>query len=225
MPKMRKMTETIQNYIKVIFMLTYEMGNEFAKTTDIANLLGVSPASVTEMIQKLSEKNIVEYTPRKGVRLKENVVDDAIVLIRRHRLAERLLTDILEMDWDNVDDIACSLEHIITSEMEKKIDEKLNYPETCPHGAPIIRSKEDLKEMQFKGQSIANIKETGRYSVVRILDESAKVLKLLKRLQILPKQQIEVLEIIPNKTILIRVNSREHALSPQLASVIIVKKE
>lgn len=225
MPKMQKTTETIQNYIKVIFMLTYEMDNEFAKTTDIANLLGVSPASVTEMIQKLSEKNIVEYTPRKGVRLKEDVVDDAIVLIRRHRLAERLLTDILEMDWDDVDDIACSLEHIITNEMEKKIDEKLNYPKTCPHGAPIIRGKEDLKEMQFKGQSMANINEIGKYLVVRILDESARILKLLKRLQILPKQQIEVLEIIPNKTILVKVNGREHALSPQLASVIIVKKE
>ena len=225
MPKSQKITETIQNYIKVIFMLTYEMDNEFAKTTDIANLLGVSPASVTEMIQKLSEKGIVEYTPRKGVRLKDDIVDDAIVLIRRHRLAERLLTDILEMDWDDVDDIACSLEHIITDEMEKKIDEKLNYPKTCPHGAPIIRNKEELKKIQFKGQSLANIGETGKYTIVRILDESAQTLKLLRRLNILPGQQIEILEIIPNKTILIRVNNKEHALSPQLASIIIVKKE
>ena len=88
----------MQNYLKVIFSLTIEMGRDYAKTSDIARILGVAPSSVTEMLRKLAQKGLVDYTQRKGVRLNDSSMELAISLIRRYRLAELLLFKIIGLE-------------------------------------------------------------------------------------------------------------------------------
>src|SRR3990172_6127476 len=131
---MTKESPRTEEYLEDIYKLQ-EM-HESATTSKLADRLELAPSSVSQMLKQLEQKGLVEYA-EKGVVLTKEGEFTAKKVIRKHRLSERLLTDILGFEWDKVHDEACRLEHDISSEMEEKIEEKLGNPKTCPHGYPI----------------------------------------------------------------------------------------
>lgn len=213
--------ETTENYLKAIFILSEEMENEYAKTSDLATFLGVSQPSVSEMLQKLAKSELIEYIPRKGARLSFKGRKIIYKLIRRHRLAERLLTDVLKISPEKIDQIACKMEHIIDEEMEEKLDAFLKYPETCPHGAPIPRNNKIAKTM---GIMLSKAKEGSDVFVIRFLDESEETIILLKMLGIEIGKKLRIVKRISDASMLIKVNGTNHLISPRLASSIVVKQ-
>ena len=115
-------------------------GSGTAKTSEIAEELGVSPPSVTEMIQKLSEGGYLEYVPYYGFKLTEQGKREASRMKRRHRLLERFLVEFLKMDKDDAHKEACKLEHVISDDVERRFCSMMGHPKKCPDGNPIQRA-------------------------------------------------------------------------------------
>ena len=148
------LTFTEENYLKAIFKLS-ERDNKSASTNAIAAQLGTSAASVSDMLKKLSEKDLINYEKYKGVNLTADGSREATRLVRRHRLWEVFLVEKLRFSWDKVHDIAEELEHINSPELVSRLDAFLDYPKFDPHGDPIpnadgkftIRNQFQLSEL------------------------------------------------------------------------------
>lgn len=129
-------SETEENYIKAIFKIT-EKNQGAANTNAIAAHLSTSPASVTDMLKRLSSKDYFHYEKYKGVYLTSKGIEMATHLVRKHRLWEVFLVDKLGFSWDRVHDIAEQLEHVTSEELIEKLDAYLGFPKYDPHGDPI----------------------------------------------------------------------------------------
>ncbi|MEJ2757300.1 MAG: metal-dependent transcriptional regulator [Anaerolineales bacterium] len=131
------LTQSIEDYLKAIFELTQKDGR--ASTTQLAEYLNVTPASVTGMIKKLSTTTppLLEYKKHRGVILTSQGRDVALEILRHHRLLELFLHKVLDYPWDEVDEEADRLEHVISEKFEDRIAKALGNPEYDPHGDPI----------------------------------------------------------------------------------------
>lgn len=125
-----------ENYLKAIYHLS-SSGRKQVNTNAIADRLETKPASVSDMIQKLSEKGIITYVKYQGVNITEEGKQKALSVIRKHRLWEVFLVSKLNFHWDEVHEIAEQLEHIRSSLLISKLDEFLEHPKFDPHGDPI----------------------------------------------------------------------------------------
>ncbi|RMG72924.1 MAG: metal-dependent transcriptional regulator [Bacteroidetes bacterium] len=132
---MKTHTETEENYLKCV--LRHSRPGERVSTSTIAQDLGTSPASVTDMLKKLSDKGFVKYTRYRGVTLTEVGEKIALRIVRKHRLWEVFLVEKLGFSWDHVHDVAEQLEHINSPELIQRIDAFLGHPKFDPHGDPI----------------------------------------------------------------------------------------
>jgi len=121
-----------EEYLEAIYRLEQKTG--YARTMDLARSLNVVPGSITNTIDNLEKKGLVIHIPYRGVKLTDNGQKIASNVLRRHRLAERLLTDILHIDWSQVHDPACKLEHALSPEILKPLEKVLGHPKRCPHG-------------------------------------------------------------------------------------------
>ena len=130
-----ELSEAIQDYLKEIYKLGAE--GERATTTAIAGRLGVAPSSATAMLKKLAALGLVEHAPYHGATLTREGELIALEVIRHHRLLEQYLAETLGLDVDDVHDEADRLEHVISEELEARIDRALGFPTHDPHGDPI----------------------------------------------------------------------------------------
>ena len=128
-------SETLQDYVKNIYML--QAGDGRATTSGVAERLGVSAASATAMFKKLAEAGLVEHRPYHGAVLTDAGERMAVEVLRHHRLLELYLTQALGMPWETVHGEADRLEHVLSEELEARIDESLGFPTHDPHGDPI----------------------------------------------------------------------------------------
>lgn len=155
------LTRTEENYLKAIFKIA-EKENKSVATNAIAKRMQTAAASVTDMIKKLAEKELINYQKYRGVTLTESGRDIAMRLIRRHRLWEVFLVNKLRFSWENVHELAEELEHLNSNELVRRLDAFLDYPKYDPHGDPIpneqgkftIRSQTPLSNMHQGEQGI-----------------------------------------------------------------------
>jgi DtxR family transcriptional regulator, Mn-dependent transcriptional regulator len=127
---------TEENYLKAIYHLS-EGGQKAVLTNELADAMSTKPASVTDMVKKLSTKKLIEYEKYYGVTLTKSGKADALSIIRKHRLWETFLVQKLNFNWDQVHEVAEQLEHIQSSLLIEKLDEFLGHPTADPHGHPI----------------------------------------------------------------------------------------
>lgn len=127
--------ESKEQYLKTVYTLTEEGGT--AKTSDIAQVLKISPSSVTEMLRKLSDEGYLTHVPYKGAVLKPKGMKIARKVARRHRLLERFLNDLVGIRGKARHDQACKMEHALTDEAEHQLCRMMNRPVECPHGKRI----------------------------------------------------------------------------------------
>src|SRR5690625_1351452 len=163
------MTLAEENYLKTIFHLEYDNPEEVS-TNAIAEQMDTRPSSVTDMIQKLAEKNLLIYKPYRGVQLTSHGKKMAAGIIRKHRLWEVFLVEKLNFSWDQVHDIAEQLEHIQSEELIDRLDRYLGNPKTDPHGDPIPdkngilkpTAKKLLTDLEKNQEGVCvGVKETG----------------------------------------------------------------
>jgi len=216
-----EVTDTVEEYLEGIYRL--EERNGVARTSDIVEMLHVAPGTITNTVERLEREGLVIHEPYKGVKLTEKGRKIALHVIRRHRLSERLLTDILHLDWSIVHNAACRLEHSITSEILKQLEKTLGHPKTCPHGNPIPTECGGILEEE--SQPLTEFDEKMQGEVMKITEEKQELLQYLGSLGLVPGAQIEVLEKAPFEgSITIKVGHTRNVLSRKAASSIHVKK-
>ncbi len=216
-----EVTAAIEEYLEGIYRLQEKSG--VARTSEIVKLLQVAPGTVTNTVERLEKKGLVAHVPYKGVKLTEKGRKIAINVIRRHRLSERLLTDILRVKWSEAHQIACKLEHSFTGDLVKKLEKALKHPKTCPHGNPIPTQCGGI--IEEKSEPLTNLKPKEKNVLVKIADEKHEVLDYLSTLELLPGALLEVVEKAPfGGPITVKINGTKQALSFEMASIIYVKK-
>lgn len=129
------LTATVEEYLETIYNMAAE--NETVIGARLAEKFRVAPPTVTEMLKRLVKAGYIEMDQRRQVSLTEAGYTAAEAVLRRHRLTERFLVDMLGMQWHQVHEEACRLEHFISGAVEERVLASLNFPTTCPHGNPI----------------------------------------------------------------------------------------
>jgi DtxR family Mn-dependent transcriptional regulator len=155
------LTFTEENYLKAIYNI-YEKTKDIVSTNSIAEKLNTTPASVTDMIKKLANKNLINYEKYKGSKLSSEGTKIATSLIRKHRLWETFLVEKLSFSWEEVHEIAEDLEHIQSERLINQLDEYLGFPKYDPHGDPIpnaegkftLREQQDLNKLEVGDQGL-----------------------------------------------------------------------
>ena len=208
-------------YLKTIYNLEFRNGS--ARTGDIAKILKITPGSVTNTLEVLEGKGLVEREPYKGVKLTGTGRSLALSVFRRHRLAERLLMDVLHYEWAETHDEACKLEHAVSDNLANSIEKTLGNPETCPHGNPIPDEKGYLAPT--KSEALSNL-GAGQLGVVSAIpDENTELLRYLANLGMLPGVEVKVEEKAPFKgPMMVKVGSNSYPLSLDVADGIYVNK-
>ena len=212
---------TVEEYLESVGAL--ERLENPVRTSSLAQALEVSPASVSEMLHRLSKRGLVEYTPYGGATLTEKGRQRVLELTRRHRLWEVFLNRYLGMGWEDVYQEACSLEHATSDIIAERLAQFLDNPEVCPHGNPI--PKDSCEVPKVSGIPLAEL-EIGRLGkMVSVISESnAKFLHYLTSLGLTPGAKVKVLEKAPfDGTLTIEVDDSTRAIGPQAASFIMVE--
>lgn len=206
-----------EEYIELIYRLEKRHGGR-VKVKELAKSLCVKDPSAVEMSTKLRKKGIVTYD-RSGMKLTEVGKKKALGIVRRHELAERLLSDVFKHKLSGVHEHACEFEHILDDELADRIDRVLGRPATCPHGRPIPTS--DGRVTDLKGEALTNLCE-GAESTVLVIPEERGCVERLLSLNILPGAKVRVAEKLPRGAILLQCGKTQVALSRDIASTILV---
>ena len=188
------MRESEEEYLGAIYRLRVNPVKPLP-LSQLSTYFGYSPVSIHEMVQKLVTQDSVIYHPYRGVSLTEKGEDIAKSLLRRHRLWERFLTDILDIPWDDAHEIAGRLEHAATNLVTEKLSAFLGDPDSCPHGEsipPALRSIEDL--------CLSKVPLGSEVKITRISPETPGLLRRVQDLELLPGYLISVLEQGDNHT-------------------------
>ena len=215
------MTRSEENYIKTIFHLGRK-GTQEVATNAIAELMETKPSSVTDMIKRLSEKDLVNYKRYQGVSLTALGNKTALGIIRKHRLWEVFLVEKLDFSWDVVHEVAEQLEHIKSDKLIDSLDRLLAFPKFDPHGDPIPDKNGRFKERDRELLSEVPINTGG--VCVGVKDSSATFLKFLDKNGIALGNQIKVMEIEEfDGSLNIEIDGRKMQISHVIASNLYIK--
>jgi len=210
------MTTSEENYIKVIYHLSL-VSPKGVNTNAIAGMLETKASSVTDMLKKLSEKELVAYQKYQGVTLTEKGFLSAKMIVRKHRLWEVFLVEKLNFSWDEVHEIAEELEHIKSEALIDKLDEFLDFPDFDPHGDPIPNRKGEIKKITKLLLSEAELNK--EYHCVGVKDSSSDFLKYLDKQKIALGSVLIVKEKESfDDTLTVEINSKEITLSNKIAN-------
>jgi DtxR family Mn-dependent transcriptional regulator len=216
------MTYSEENYLKAIYHLSL-LQKKGISTNAIAKLIDSKASSVTDMIKKLSEKDLVIYERYQGVSLTAKGVHAAKMLVRKHRLWEVFLVETLDFSWDEVHEIAEELEHIKSEKLINKLDSFLGYPSVDPHGDPIPDANGAIKNVEKKLLSDAEISE--KTICIGVKDSSASFLKYLDKNGISLGTSIEIIDKETfDQSIRVKIHQIESVISHKIASNLFVKK-
>jgi DtxR family Mn-dependent transcriptional regulator len=205
----------VEDYAKAIYSLT-GWGPETASTNDLAERLGVRPGSVSAMIKKLDEAGLVERVPYHGVRLTAEGTRVALGVLRRHRLLELFLAEVLDVPWERVHDEAEVLEHALSEDLTELISAKLGDPSVDPHGDPI--PDRDLSLVETETENLAALETGARARFVRVSDSNPEMLAYLSQCGISVGDEVEMVERQPfDGPVTIRIGETSHALGLKLA--------
>ena len=185
-------TSTVENYLKAILVRSAE-ANSVVSTGAIAEALGVTPGTITTMVKSLSAQGLVEHQPREGVRLTREGRALATAVVRKHRIVETFLVQVLKMDWREVHEEAEALEHAISDRVLARLDALLGHPASDPHGDPIPGAKAPLLD-HGSGLTLANCEPNAQLRVERILDQSGPFLEFIQRTGLKPGSRVRVRE-------------------------------
>ena len=212
----RRTNEGAENYAKAIYELQ-EKDARAVRTTEVAQRLGVTPASASGMLKRLAEEGVVSYQPYHGARLTPDGERIALEMIRHHRLIELFLAEVLGMSWDRVHEEAEVLEHHISEDLEELIAAKLGEPALDPHGDPI--PNRDLAISADDSVSLTDLDPGEKGTFTRVSDSDASMLRYLAERSIQPGASLTVKGKEPfGGPVMIEIAGRTHPLGPELAA-------
>lgn len=214
------LTGPVEDYLKAIYELASRDG--VAATSDVANALGVAPASVTGMIRRLAAQGLLDYVKYRGVHLTENGRRAALSTIRRHRILETYLTRVLGYPWDRVHDEAERLEHAASDELIECMSAAMGHPTADPHGAPIPTADGVVDERLL--QTLAEVPVGVRAHMVRVSDKNPELLRYLADIALQPGVEVMVTARAPfDGPITLKLGKSQAIVGATLAAQVLVE--
>jgi DtxR family Mn-dependent transcriptional regulator len=218
-------SSTVENYLKAIFVGESHLaaGQKLVPMGQLATALGIAPGTATTMVKALAESGLAIYEPYNGVRLTSAGEKLAARVLRRHRLIELFLVQVMGMRWDEVHDDAEQLEHVVSDRLVERIDEMLGRPEVDPHGDPIPTAEGKLAERPL--ETLLTCPLHTPVTVARVTDQDAAFLRFIESHHLKPGQTIEV-EARDEVSDAVRLKGRDDArmtIGARAASKLLVK--
>jgi DtxR family Mn-dependent transcriptional regulator len=214
-------TPAVEDYLKAIYKAS--PGEGAASTSVVAETLGVSAASVSGMLRRLAGQGLIEYERYHGARLTREGRAAALRTIRRHRILEAFLVEVLGYSWDSVHEEAERLEHAASDELVDRMAAALGDPAEDPHGAPIPESGVEFSEHRWPALSDLDVGERG--VVRRVADESPEALRYLGELELRPGARVRVVDRAPlGGPITVRVGGEERVLGREMCDSVRVQR-
>lgn len=215
------MTFSEENYLKTIYHLTTSLSTEIS-TNAIAEMMETKASSVTDMLKKLAEKDLVHYKKYQGVFLTPKGKLAAKMIVRKHRLWEVFLVEKLAFSWDEVHDIAEQLEHIKSEQLIDRLDDFLGNPTEDPHGDPIPDANGQI--IKVEKQLLSELSEKQSGICVGVKDTSSEFLKYLDKQGIALGSTIEILtKEVFDSSLKIKIDGKEVTISNKIATNLFVK--
>ncbi len=212
-------TESIENYLKAIYEIQKEQGK--VSTNSLSEKLNVAPASITSMIKKLSEKKLITHKRYQGVKLTQAGQKISLEVIRHHRLVELYLAEALGVPWDQVHKEAEKWEHVLSEDLEDRMDAALGHPTRDPHGSPI--PSRDGTILELDSIPLADLGPGQSGVVAEVSDHDPDLLRYVGKMGLYPKTKVEVLSVEPfSGPITIKVGDISHMLGVQAAQFVLV---
>jgi DtxR family Mn-dependent transcriptional regulator len=220
LPASKQVTSAMEDYLKAIYRL--EERGSAVTTHQLANELDVSGASVTNMLKRLAELKLVDYSRYKGVTLTEPGRKIALEIIRHHRLLELYLSESLGMAWHEVHAEAERLEHHLSEEVEARMDSALGFPTRDPHGDPI--PSPDLTIDEVSSVNLTALKEGERGTITRVSDRDPAQLEYLGSLGLYPGAVITLIKRLPFEgPFQVAVGGKTAMIGPPLAQLVSIE--
>jgi len=217
--ELEALSKTDREALKAIYRLS--SGGD-AHTGMLAERLGVSPGTVTATLKRLADRGLADHKLYKGVELTASGQQAAIASIRRHRIVERFLADMLGYAWNEADRLAISFEHELPQEVEDRLYVALDRPETCPHGFPIP-AKETVELPLMPPLYALEPGDTAIVAVPGSIDPD--IVAFLDTLGLRPGVRVEVKEKHPfDGPLVLRVNGKDRTLGSTVANQVYVQK-
>ncbi|MGA3198682.1 MAG: metal-dependent transcriptional regulator [Halobacteriota archaeon] len=220
MSQQYELSPSEEEYLEAIY--TKQEGSARVATTgDLAACLGVRDASVTEMLKKLSEKELVNYTPYHGATLTEAGLKIATKVKRKHRLLERFLVDICGIDKHESHKQACEIEHVISDKAIDNLSTQLGHPATCPGGSAIPEGDSEDETQVSKLSDVGK----GAYTIRFLTSPEPETISRLCSLGLIPGLTVRVLRTIAKGPLIIETKDTQIALGRDVAESLIVSPE
>lgn len=222
MAKTEQYTTSEENYLKAVFKITGK-DRRRVSTNDLAFELNTKASSVTDMLQKLSEKKLIKYEKYKGVSLTPKGHRIATNVVRKHRLWEVFLVDKLQFKWDEIHDLAEQLEHIDSTKLTDRLEEFLGFPSHDPHGDPIPDKEGNLHH--HRDFTIADMEINEECVIVGVKDHSSDFLQYLDGVKLTLGARVKVKKIYGyDHSMMALVGKNELMISERVAKNLLVSK-
>ena len=212
-------SERTEEYLEAIYK--EQSKGQAASTSLLAKNLGVSAPAVTDMLKHLERRGLIDYKPNEGVFLTGIGSSKALEVIRRHRLWERFLTDVLGMTWDTVHDQACKLEHVASTEVTERLARILGDADTCPHGHSIPDKDGNIKEK--KAIPLTDFLPSQQACILAVDIEDAKILEEIEKLGLKPKVVVTIIDKKADGSLELEAGKKKLRLSSKLAAVLLAE--
>lgn len=209
-----------EDYLSVIYKSSNSDGE--IKAHQIAEKLNISGAAVTDMLRKLSKEGYVDYKRYKGIRLTKSGEEYARSMVRRHRIWELFLHQIVGLPWDKVHNEAENLEHSSSDQLIDRIEEMLDYPEFDPHGDPIPDRNGKMPKLNLD-TPLSSVEPGSKVKVNRVHDFDSSFLQYISKIGIELNKEITVVDLLEfDHSLLVKIDKKETSISSKVASNIFV---
>lgn len=212
-------SQAVEDYVAAIWRITLDGG--LATTSEVARRLGVTPASTSHMFKRLAEQGLVAYREYSGVSLTADGERAAAGYVRRHRVIERFLVDLLSIPWDRVDAYADQMEHALPDEVIDRLEAVMDYPDTCPHGHPIPAPSGKI--VAEPAVAIAELTPGSHARVVRVDEKDPELLRYLQERGLVPGSKLQLVQRdATGQTLTLAIGGQQHVVGPRVAEAVFV---
>lgn len=218
-------TDSMQEYLAEAYRIAYyQTDNPYVSTSALADEMNVSAPAVTRMVQRLKSAGFLEHEPYRGIKLTSKGENEALASIRKHRLVERFLVDVMGFGWHEVHDDADELGLVVSDILVDKMDEMSGFPKRCPHGEPIPSA--DGKMPRVVDYPLSDVEVGKDYLISRVHTHDEDKLKYFSELHLEPGTHVRLEERAPfNGPLQLDVNGKTHFLGHELAGTLRVCSE
>ena len=212
-------SERVEEYLEATYKR--QKTERPVSTSALARDLKVSLPAVTDMLRRLENEGLIEYRANKGAVLTPRGKERAVLIVRRHRLWERFLTDILGVKWDRVHREACRLEHATSAETEKKLASLLGDIDTCPHGYPIPDKDGNIKEQEIT--PLSEFEPGQSACIMTVAEETPQLLRDIGKLGLKPKTIVTVEKKDSDGSLELEAGGERRWLKKEMAALLLAK--